>query len=537
MKFSLTAALNSIQNYWKKLTSPQKVVLVVAPLVVATALLTLIFWASRPQYVVLFNKLDAAEAGSITAKLKELKIEYKLEDGSSTILVPQKDVSEARLQLANAGLPKESTFSFENLNETRIGETDKDRRLRFILGLQNELEKTIETLDGVEYARVHIVMPEQSLFLDEQKDATAAVTIKRTFGSEMGEDQVRSIANLLAYSVEGLTTEKVTIVDTNGNTLSDILGGSGTAHKLTANQLQLQQATEGNIQKSVQTMLDKVFGAGSTIVRANAALDFDQKKITSQRSEDGAILSRQETSERSTNQSTAGGVPGVDPNVPEAEVPGYPVNEQGANTSTSEKTSSTENFQPSVIQEETVVSPGQIKRLTVSVLADSDSVTEEQLESIEGIVASAIGISENRGDLIQVARLPFNKTSILEEQAAMEEIARKARLTFLAQVVASVVAGIIFLILLLRFRSRSRYDLKSLEAQNGQKLVTLEEAEQLLAAQMEAELEADLKLARKKIKSSEEIEKEKIRKEVDKYSRENPDDVARLVKTWLAEEQ
>jgi flagellar M-ring protein FliF len=288
-------------------------------------------------------------------------------------------------------------------------------------------------------------------------------------------------------------------------------------------------------------MLDKVFGAGKTIVRANAALDFDQKKITSQRSEDGAILSRQETSEISTNQSTGGGVPGVDPNVPGADIPGYPVNEQGANTSTSEKTSSTENFQPSVIQEETVVSPGQIKRLTVSVLADSDSVTEEQLDSIEGIVASAIGISENRGDLIQVARLPFNKTSILEEKAAMEEIARKARLTFFAQVAAAVIAGIVLLILLFKFksksRSRSRYDLQSLEAQNGQKLVTLEEAEQLLAAQMEAELQADLKLARKKIKSSEEIEKEKIRKEVDKYSRENPDDVAKLVKTWLAEEQ
>lgn len=533
MNFSLTEIVKAFQNYWKRLTRPQKVVLVLAPLVVATALFSLIFWASRPQYVSLFNKLNASEAGAITAQLKELKVDYKLADGGSTILVPQKDVAEVRLELANAGLPKDSTFSFENLDQMRLGDTDKDRRLRFILGLQNELEKTIETLNGVEYARVHIVMPEHSLFVDDQKDTTAAVTIKTAYGAKMGEDQVRAIAHLLAYSVEGLAIEKVTIVDTNGNVLSDILGNSNMPSKLTANQLQVQQSVEDSIQKSVQSMLDKVFGTGKTVVRANATLDFDQKKITSQKSEDGAIESRQQTSERSTNQSTNnGGVPGTENNVP-----GYPVTAEGNNTSTSEKTSLTENFKPSIIQEETVVSPGQIKRLTVSVLADADSVTEEQLGNIQGIVSSAIGINENRGDQIQVARLPFNKTTMLEEQAAMEEAARKARWTFYAEIAAGVVTGIVLLILFLRFRSRKNYELDSMAVPEGQKLVTLEEAEQILAAQMEAERQAELKLAKKKVKTSDEIEKEKIRKEVEKYTRENPDDVARLVKTWLAEEQ
>lgn len=534
MNFSLAELLNSIQNNWKKLTSPQKIVVVLAPLIVATALFTLIFWASRPQYVSLMTKLDVNEAAAVTEKLKELKVNYKLADGGSTVLVPQKDVSEIRLQLANAGLPKESSFSFENLDQMRIGETDKDRRLRFILGLQNELEKTIETLDGVEYARVHIVMPEHSLFLEEQKDTTAAVTIKRTFGSEMSEDQVSSIANLLAYSVEGLTTDKVTIVDTNGNTLSDVLGSSS-PHRLTATQIQIQQTMESNIQQSVQSMLDKVFGIGKTVVRANAAIDFDQRTITSQRSEDGALTSRQEITESSTSQSGAGGVPGEESNIPEGEE-GYQLDDPSLNSSSSESRSITENYQPSVIQEETVVSPGQIKRLTVSVLADADSVTEEQLDSIEGIVASAIGINQDRGDLIQVARLPFNKTSMLEDQAAMEEIAHKAKITLYAQIAAGIVAGIILLVLLLKFRSRKKYNLNSLDVQDGQKLVTLQEAEEILAAQLEAEREAELKLARKRVKSSDEIEKEKTRKEVDKYSRENPDEVARLVKTWLAEE-
>lgn len=533
MNFSWAELKSSMQKFWTKLTRPQKIVLITAPLLVATALFILIFWASRPQYVSLFTKLSDAEAGAITAKLKDLNVDYKLADNGSTILVPQKQAAEVRLQLANAGLPKESTFSFENLDQMRLGETDKDRRLRYILGLQNELEKTIETLEGVEYARVHIVMPEPSLFIEEEKDSTAAVTIKRAYGAEIGEDQVRAIANLLAYSVEGLTTENVTIVDTSGNVLSDILGKSSDPHKLTATQLQLQQAVENNIQKSVQTMLDKVFGSGKTVVRANATLDFDQKRIISQNYEEGAVESRQQMTERTNSESDNGGVPGTETNVP-----GYPVAGQASSNSNSEKSSITENFKPDVVQEETVVSPGQIKRLTISVMADSDSVTEEQLDDIENVVASAAGINEARGDVIQVARLPFNKTSLLEEKAAMEDAARRARLMFYAQIGAGAAAFLILLILYLRARAKRRKEaLEQLEVPEGQRLVTLEEAEQILAAQIQAEREAELKLARKKVKTSDEIEKEKIRKEVEKYTKDNPDEVARLVRTWLAEEQ
>lgn len=538
MTFSLTEIIDSIINYWKKLTRPQQLVLVIAPLIVATALFSLIFWASRPQYVTLFTKLSATEAGGITAKLNELKVGYQLADNGSTILVPHKDASEVRLQLANAGLPKESTFSFENLDQMRIGDTDKDRRLRYILGLQNELEKTIEILDGVDYARVHIVMPEQSLFIDNQKDTTASVTIKRTAGTQLGEDQVRAIANLLAFSVEGLSIENVSIVDTNGIVLSDIIGKGSDPHRLTSHQIQVQQILENNIQRSVQSMLDMAFGLGKTIVRINATLDFDQKTITSQISEDGAILSRQEIQERSQNTSGNAGMPGAETNVPdEGDAPAYMVDDQGNAISFSESSNITENFQPSMTQQEIVVSPGQIKRMTVSVMADSDSVTEEQLFTIESIVASTAGIDENRGDLIQVASLPFNKTAILEEKAAMENVARTQQLIFYAQIAGGVMGSIFLIMMMFRLRSRRIAGFDQLEARANQKPVSLQEAEQLFANQMDAEREAELKLARKKTKTPEVIEREKTRKEVEKYTNENPDDASRLVRTWLAEEK
>jgi len=532
LKFSLVEILNSLQNFWKKLSRQQKIVLAVIPLIVAGTLFSVIFWASRPNYVPLFtDQLDTASAGSITEKLKELKIDYQLADNGTSVLVPQKNVSEVRLQLANAGLPQQSTFSFENLDQVRIGETDADRKLRYVLGLQNELEQTIGTLEGVEYARVHIVMPEETLFSEDQNDTTAAVTIKTAYGKEMQEDQVRAVANLLAYSVEGLKSDKVVIVDTNGNVLSDELGTGNSIQKLTSDQLRIQQAMQDRLGQSVQTMLDKVFGTGNTIVRTNALLDFDQKKITSQRSEDGAVTSRQETSEKSSSTSATGGVPGTTSNIP-----GYPVTGENGTTSTSEKTTLAEVFQPGVVQEETVVSPGQIKRLTVSVLADADSVTEEQVSEISGIVSSAVGIDENRGDLVQVARLAFNKTMQLEEQAAMAEMARKDQIYFFAGIGAALLAAIIFIVILLRLKSRNKRDADGIEIPKSQSLVTLEEAEKILLAQLDAERMADLKLARKKVRTSEEIEKEKVLKEVEKYTEGNPDDAARLVKAWLTEE-
>ena len=170
-------------------------------------------------------------------------------------------------------------------------------------------------------------------------------------------------------------------------------------------------------------------------------------------------------------------------------------------------------------------------------MADADSVTEQQLDNIEAIVATATGIDLERGDLIQVARLPFNKSFILEQQAALEELARQERLMLYGQIAAGILISLILLIVALRWRAKRRRELEQLALEREENLVTLEEAEKLLAAQMEAEREAELKLARRKVKTSEEIEREKTRQEVEKYSRENPDEVARLVRAWLAEEQ
>lgn len=537
MNFSWAEIKQSILEFWGKLSRPQKIITVAAPLAVAIALISLLYWASNPSYVAIFTELTDIQAGEITSELDELKVKYKLGSNGSAILVPEKEAAGVRLKLANSGLPKGSEFSWsESLNKTRVGETESDRRLRYNLGLQTELEATLKTLSNVKDARVHLNIPEETLFIEQQEATTAAVTLTLKEGSSITEDQIRGIANLLAASVKGLKLEDVTILDSNGNTLSDVLNEDNQPGKMTATQIQLKQLTEENTRKSVQSMLDKAFGAGKTIVRTNATLNFDQVTTDTVTHGPGSVLSESHTTENTTNTSPGGTAPGVDTNVP-----GYLAPDGTWITSSSEKTSDTLNHQVDTTQEQRIKSPGDIARLSVSVLLDADSISadqiDDQIEKIEAIVASAAGIDRERGDEIQVAALPFDKTGALEQEQALAEAARKERLRTYIEWGVGALLALVFLFVLFRMRSKRKQDAESLELGQALQPVPLAATEELLLAQQEAEREAELKLAQQKQKSAEEIQRQKIKESVDIYVQNNPDEVARLVKTWLAEEK
>ncbi|MHB8126774.1 MAG: flagellar basal-body MS-ring/collar protein FliF [Desulfitobacteriaceae bacterium] len=519
MNFSWVEIKKSLQQFWSKLSRPQKIITVSAPLLVASTLIILIVWASRPQYVSIFNSLSDTEAGAITTKLTELKVNYRLADNGASIQVPQQQAAAVRLQLANAGFPESSKFSFDNINQMHLGETDADKKLRYILGLQNELETTLKTLTGVADARVHIVMPEPSLFVEKEKSTTAGVTLKLIPGTKITEDQVRAITKLLASSIEGLTPENVTIVDTSGNTLSDILSQSKTQERLSGTQIQLQQTIEENIQRSVQSMLNIGF-PGRTVVRANVVLDFDQIKISEQRNGPGAVLSKQNTTENSSSGTPTGAVPGTTTNVPSYQTP-----TSSGTTSSSTKATNTENYQVDTRQEERVVNPGAIKRLSVSVMADAASVTQAQVEQIQAIVSSAAGIDQARGDQIQVAAIPFDRTGLQEEKNAFAQAEFRRQIVLYAQYGSGILLGLIFLFIYWRSRVRLRKAKLILETD-----LAVPQAEEILLAQQEQTNEEIEK------RTEEEIERQKIRDAVEQYVHNSPDEVARLLKTWLSED-
>lgn len=532
MDFSWAAIVKSVKDFWKKLSRPQRIILIAAPLIVATVLIFIITMASKPQYVPLFTKLSDTDAGALTAKLSDLKIAYTLADNGSTIMVKQQEAAAVRLQLANAGLPQSSKFSFDYLNQTRLGETDADRKLRYQLALQNEIETTLKGINGVQEARVHIVQPEPSLFTDKDKPASAAVTLKLVPGTTFTEEAVRGITNLLAASVEGLTKENVTIVDTAGNVLSDTLGNESNPAKLSGTQYQLQQTVENSMQKSVQSMLDRVLGADNTVVRVNAVLDFDQIKITQQTYGPGAIVSRQNTNETTTNGTAAGAVPGATTNIP-----GYTSPTTGGTTSSSSKTSSTENLNPDNTQKEQIVSPGAVKRLSISVLVDSDSESVQQttIDQIKAIVGSAAGMDQARGDQIQVAAIPFDKTQQQQSAREIQLAQQRQRILTYAEIGVGVLLGIVLLLLFLFNRRRAKRN-ADLSLAKGMQPLTVGSVEEILMAQAEAEAEAQARIDQKKKKSAADIEKQKIKEAVTQYSKRNPDEVANLIKTWMSED-
>ncbi len=565
MDLSWAGIKTSVLKFWQKLSRPQKAITVAAPVLVAAALITLILWASKPQYVALFTKINDTDAAAITAKLTDLKVPYQLQDNGTTILVPKQQASQVRLQLVSAGLPQGSKFSFDYLNQFQIGETDADRQLQYTLALQSELEDTLKTLNGVQDARVHIVSPQPSLFTDQNQAATAGVTLQLTPGTQLSSDQVRGIADLLAASVQGLKPENVTIVDTAGDVLSDVLGSSNNPARLTGNQVQLEQAVEDNIQKSVQSMLDRVLGPGKAVVRANAVLDFDQIEIVDQKNGPGALVSKQTTSEASGTGVTVGGVPGTTTNTGTAAgtgaqgtapsgqaqgaagtAGGTTANGQGiptyqaTGTNTSGgyvKNTDTENYQVDTTQTKRTVAPGAIKRLSVSVMVDANSISPAEVQQIQGIVTNAAGIDPTRGDSVQVAALPFDKSTAQQTQQQFAAAQKRQQWVTYAEIGAATLLLLVFILGFWRSRSGPRALTEFGPDAEDMGTFPVPRVEEVLLAQQRAEEEAQLKMAQKQAKSAEEIEKQKVREAVDLYSRNNPDEVARLIKTWLSEEK
>jgi len=215
---------------WQKMNNIQKSVIVGSAALLIVVLILLTRSATMPDYGALFTLKDEQQAGQIVEKLNEKKIPFRFADngadGAVTIMIPNKDITQTRLELAGEGMPTGGVVGFESFDNTKFGETDTDRRARYLRALQGELTRTIEGMSEVDRARVHIVQPEPSLFSEDQKNATAAVMLKLKPNKTLEESQVAGIAKLVTNSVEGLTEDNITIVDINGNVLSENTSGS-----------------------------------------------------------------------------------------------------------------------------------------------------------------------------------------------------------------------------------------------------------------------------------------------------------------------
>src|SRR5438477_10108837 len=238
-------------------------------------------WASKPNYTPLFSNLQPSDAAAVTQKLTSSKVPFKLADGGATVMVPQNQVYQQRLNLSASGLPTGGAQGYSLLDKQGITTSEFRQRVDYQRALEGELARTIGAIDGVSGADVHLVIPADDVFADDSRKPSASVLLRpKTAGKKFSSDQVRAVVNLVAGSVEGLTPDAVTVADSAGHVLSapgaDGLADSGDAQATQA------QAFEDGLARSLEDMLAPVTGAGGAVVRVKADLDFDQRSTTTE---------------------------------------------------------------------------------------------------------------------------------------------------------------------------------------------------------------------------------------------------------------
>ncbi|NTU60184.1 MAG: flagellar M-ring protein FliF, partial [Deltaproteobacteria bacterium] len=352
------------------MTGPQKFVLAGVSLGLVAGFVAMALWAGTPQYSVLFGKMSAEDAGQVVKALKDSSVPYRIEDGGRAVLVPADRVYELRLRLASEGIPQGGGVGFEIFDKSSFGMTDFAQKVNYARALEGELTRTIRRLEGVEGARVHLVMPERRLFEEQQKPASASVVLQLSPVKRLSAKQIQGVVYLVSSSVEGLTPDKVTVVDTRGAVLYQAAGDESSL--LAANQIEYKKSYEKDVELRVRDMLEKVLGTGTAVVQVAAYFDFDKVEETSEafNPEATAVRSEQRTSESSSGPGGGGpaGVPGVASNLgPEAGAGAQAGAGAAAARSSTSRESETINYEISKKVTRVQKSQGSLKRLTVAV--------------------------------------------------------------------------------------------------------------------------------------------------------------------------
>lgn len=415
-------------NVFTSLSLSKKITLALVTAATVAGLMFMVTLSQRPDYQTLFSNLSSEDGSSVISKLKEMRIPYQIEGGGSRILVPAEKVYETRLTLAGQGIPQGSGIGFEIFDKSSFGVTEFVQKVNYRRALQGELSRTINQLAEVESARVHIVIPEKSLFTENQERGKVSVVLKLRSGRNLTKTQVNGIVHLASSSVEGISTSDVTVVDSHGQMLSG--ANENPTAQLSSSNLEYQKTLEKDMEGRVQSMLEKVVGSGKVTARVSAVVDFKQVEKTEEKYDpDGAVV---RSEQRGTDSSTgaavaASGVPGVASNMPG----GQSAMTTALSQPSSQRQNETVNYEISKVISRVIEPVGTLQKLTVAVLvdgnygpADKDGKrtysprTDEEMQKITAIVRNAIGFNEERGDKVEVVNIPFGSAEMASEEAA-----------------------------------------------------------------------------------------------------------------------
>ncbi|MFR1708050.1 MAG: flagellar basal-body MS-ring/collar protein FliF [Clostridium sp.] len=516
----LSKLMKKIKDKWNSMSKTRKIALVIISVVTVIAIGTLLYVSLKPKYTVLFSNMDSKDSGNVIANLDSKGAKYKIEGNS--ILVEKSQVDKLRMEMLSEVQITEGSQGFELFDQGSIGATDEESRIMYQRALSGELERTIKGFEEVQAAKVNLVLPNNSAFVTKPSPASASVTVKLAPGSELSQEQVKAIVHLVSGSVENLDKEDITVVSDNLTLLTEGLfdNENGTQSTSTENQIAATKKVEQEFEKKILNVLDPIY-KDNVKVSVNAQLNFDavkQNNVTYD-PEKSVVVSEHNVKDNSEKaENTSGST--VDNNMSNTQ-------DTEDKTTGSGYSEETKNYNNSKVEETVVKAPGQVERITTSVVVngDIDNVTKN---TIKNLVADAIGFDEARGDGISVESLAFNddyKTQAEEEINAMKQAEAKAkRNKLIALGVGVAIALILTIVIISILRSRKNEVVEEDEIEGLDVVVGEKNIENIEDLYKDLDLEA-------------ESEKEKIMAEVRKYAEKKPEQVADIIRSWMTDEE
>lgn len=419
-----TSISNQIERF-KNLSSSKKIAILgsIAFIIITIGITSL--YINKPNYEVLFSQLRDDDPLAVTTKLDELKIDYQIveeNDGTITILVPDKDKARALVDVSSTFSPTSSVVGYEILDSISFGETEKDREQKRKRALEGELSRTLQMLPSINWARVHLDIPETSILKVSEDDvdtASASVTLSLNSSQSISKNQIKGIIKIVSNSVQNLHPSNVEVIDENMNLLSEgIFNDSNGSLYTSEDNSKIESNLEKELSSKAKRLLETIVGSGNVAVEVDAKMNFDVKEVVENTFGKSVPVS-EHTVEKNSEISDSSGtiVPGADSN---ADTEDYTTNEVGTSQNQKENyVETTTNYETEKTTSKTLKSSGEIERLTISVVVNETSLQDESGVVNEKIkdellknAKTAIGFNEDRNDEIQFTIVPFNETSV-----------------------------------------------------------------------------------------------------------------------------
>ncbi|MHB1126189.1 MAG: flagellar basal-body MS-ring/collar protein FliF [Bacillota bacterium] len=508
-----------LRERWLGLTGAQKSMAMVVGVAVLLAAILFWKWAAKVEYASLYTELDAKTADAIVNKLKEGKVSYRLDQSGATILVPKEQVYELRLQIAGEGLLNNGGIGFELFDQTKLGMTDFERQVNYQRALQEELRRSIVLLDGVTDARVNLVLPQRSVFVEEETPASAAITLKLKSQTRIRPEEIRSIVHLVSSSVENLPLENVRVIDTVGRLLSeDIAENENGSGGQNLKQQESKRNFEKDLEARIQHMLETIYGVGNVVSMVSADLDFDQRQVTRiEYGDQGVVRSEKLVEESTTGATGSGGLPGTSSNAGT-----FPIQQGGTvGGGVQILSENTRNYEIDQMEEKVVYAPGALMRLSASITINGKLDPAKEAE-VQRMVAAAMGYQPQRNDQISITSMDFK--SFAEGEFPGQPTPERVPWSWPQYaILGGISLGVVLIIVLMAvLRRRSHRDTEFIT--EPEEIIPVSVAEQVEVKRPETVIMEEERKAKEEFQRAREVAARK------------PEEAVQLIKVWLAEE-